>query len=41
MPYCGYDVVEVFDEIYDQFRYVCVAGRKQRRRLVVGGDFNS
>ena len=41
MPYSGYDDVEVFDETYDQLRYFCAAGRKQRRRLVIGGDFNS
>ena len=41
VPYCGYIGVDVFDETYDRLRYLCAAGRKQRRRLLIGGDFNS
>ena len=40
VPYLRYDV-EVFDATYDHLRYFCAAGRKQKRRLLIGGDFNS
>ena len=40
MPHCGYTQDE-FDETYDQLRCISGKAQTQRRRLIIGGDFNS
>ena len=39
LPHCGYDV-EVFDQTFDQIRCVVDQGQKQKRKIIIGGDFN-
>ena len=40
LPHMGYPVSE-FDDTFDQLRCVVDEGRRCRRSLVIGGDFNS
>ena len=40
VPHAGY-VVQNFDDTIDQLRYALQQGRNLKRRLVVGGEFNS
>ena len=40
LPHLGYPVIE-FNETFDQLRCVIDEGRKRKRSLIVGGDFNS
>ena len=40
LPHCGYDV-EDFDQTFDQLRCVVDQGQKQKRKIIIGGDFNS
>ena len=40
VPHAGC-IVQNFDDTIDQLRYVLQQGRNLKRRLVVGGDFNS
>ena len=39
VPDAGY-TMQVFDETFDQIRYVLQQGRNLKRRLVIGGDLN-
>ena len=40
IPHCGYPQTD-FDDTYDQLRATLGEARSQKRRLIVGGDFNS
>ena len=40
VPHAGYPV-EDFEETFDQLRYSIQTGRNLKRRIIVGGDFNS
>ena len=40
MPHCGYSV-EHFEDTFDQLRCVLDQAIHQRRRIILGGDFNS
>ena len=40
VPHAGYSA-ELFDSTFDQLRYTLQQGRNLKRRLVLGGDFNS
>ena len=40
MPHCGYSV-EHFEDTFDQLRYVLDQATYQKRRIILGGNFNS
>ena len=40
MPHCGYSV-ECFEDTYEQLRCILQQVTNMRRRLVIGGDFNT
>ena len=40
LPHCGY-AIEAFDETYDQIRCIVDQGQKKKRKIILGGDFNT